>query len=45
MTEWYQDTAGLLLGGFLGFGTEFVLLTVCLLFNNIRMYLFVTIIA
>ncbi|MGA9407443.1 MAG: CDP-alcohol phosphatidyltransferase family protein [Bacteroidota bacterium] len=44
MAKWYQDTAGLLLGGFLGFGTEFVLLTGCLLFNNIRMYLFFTII-
>jgi len=41
---WYQDTAGLLLSGFLGFGTEFVLLTGCLLLNNIRLYLFFTII-
>ena len=41
---WYQDTAGLLLGGFLGFGTEFVLLTICLLLNKIPLYLFFTII-
>lgn len=41
---WYQDPAGLLLGGFLGFGTEFVLLTMCLLLNNIPLYLFFTII-
>jgi hypothetical protein len=44
MAGWYQDTAGLLLGGFLGFGTEFVLLTMCLLLNNIPLYLFFTII-
>jgi CDP-alcohol phosphatidyltransferase len=41
---WYQDTAGLRLGGFLGFGTEFVLLTVCLLLNSIQLYLFFSII-
>ena len=44
IAEWCQDTAGLLLGGFLGFGTEFVLLTICLLLNNIQLYLFFTII-
>jgi phosphatidylglycerophosphate synthase len=42
--RWYQDTAGLRLGGFLGFGTEFVLLTVCLLLNSIQLYLFFSII-
>ncbi len=44
MAKWYQDVAGLLLGGFLGFGTEFVLLTGCLLLGNIHLYLFFTII-
>ena len=44
VAEWYQDAAGLLLGGFLGFGTEFVLLTICLLLNDIQLYLFFTII-
>ncbi len=43
-TRWYQDITGLRLGGFLGFGTEFVLLTVCLLLNSIQLYLFFTII-
>jgi hypothetical protein len=42
--EWYQDAVGLRLGGLLGFGTEFVLLTVCLLLNNIRLYLFFSIV-
>ena len=42
--RWYRDTTGLLVGGFLGFGTEFVLLTICLLLNNIQLYLFVTMI-
>jgi Phosphatidylglycerophosphate synthase len=41
---WYRDAAGLRLTGLLGFGTEFVVLTVCLLLNNIRSYLFFTII-
>ena len=40
ITEWYRDAVGLRLGGFLGFGTEFVLLTICLLLNNIQLYLF-----
>ena len=44
ITEWHQDTAGLLLGGFLGFGTEFVLLTTCLLLNNVQLYLFFTLV-
>ncbi len=44
ITGWYQNVAGLRLDGFLGFGTEFVLLTVCLLLNNIRLYLFFSII-
>lgn len=44
MAEWYQDAAGLLLGGFLGFGTEFVLLTICLLVGNIRLYLYLSIV-
>lgn len=40
--RWFRDRIGLLLGGFLGFGTEFVLLTACLLLGNIQLYLVVT---
>jgi hypothetical protein len=36
---WYSDGIGLRLSGFLGFGTEFALLTVCSLFNNLELYL------
>ncbi len=43
--RWYRDRTGLLLGGFLGFGTEFVLLTICLLFGSVRGYLFCSLIA
>jgi len=43
-TRWFKDTTGLLLGGFLGFGTEFVVLTVCLLLGSIRLYLFFTLV-
>ncbi len=42
--RWFQDRTGLLLGGFLGFGTEFVLLTACLLLGNIQLYLFFTLV-
>jgi phosphatidylglycerophosphate synthase len=43
LTRWYSDTAALRLSGFLGLGTEFVLLTACLLFHNIEAYLFASI--
>jgi phosphatidylglycerophosphate synthase len=36
---WYSDRIGLRLSGLLGFGTEFALLTVCSLFNNLELYL------
>lgn len=42
--EWYQDAIGLRLGGLLGFGTEFVVLTACLLLGSVPAYLFFTII-
>jgi len=42
--RWYQDATWLRLGGFLGFGTEFALLTVCLLFSNVQLYLFFTVV-
>jgi phosphatidylglycerophosphate synthase len=41
---WYEDPVGLRLGGFLGFGTEYVLLTACLLLNDVRLYLFVSVV-
>jgi phosphatidylglycerophosphate synthase len=43
LTKWYRDTSALQLSGFLGLGTEFVLLTVCLLLHNIELYLFISI--
>jgi len=43
LTEWYRDAAALRLGGFLGLGTELVLLTACLLLRNIDAYLFTSI--
>jgi hypothetical protein len=36
---WYSDRIGLRLSGFLGLGTELALLTVCSLFNNLELYL------
>jgi len=36
---WYSDGISLRLSGFLGFGTELALLTVCSLFNNLDLYL------
>ncbi len=41
---WYQDTSALHLSGLLGFGTEFVVLTLCLLLGSVSAYLFFTII-
>jgi phosphatidylglycerophosphate synthase len=40
---WYQDTGALRLSGLLGFGTEFVVLTLCLLLGSVSGYLFFTI--
>jgi len=36
---WYSDSVGLRLSGFLGLGTELALLTVCSLFKNLELYL------
>lgn len=36
---WYSDRIGLRLSGFLGLGTELALLTVCSVFNNLELYL------
>jgi hypothetical protein len=36
---WYSDRIGLRLSGFLGFGTELALLTVCSVFNDLKLYL------
>lgn len=38
--RWYSDKAGLRLSGFLGFGTELFLLTLCSLVNRLELYLF-----
>jgi hypothetical protein len=41
---WYQDSGALRLSGLLGLGTEFVVLTLCLLLGSVSGYLFFTII-
>jgi hypothetical protein len=41
---WYQDANALRLNGLLGFGTEYVVLTVCLLLGSVSAYLFSTLI-
>ena len=42
--QWYGDETGLRLGGFLGIGTEFVLLTASLLLDSLWLYLFISMI-
>ena len=37
--QWYTDRTGLRLSGLLGFGTEFAVLTICSLLNQIHLYL------
>ncbi|HEV8537810.1 MAG TPA: CDP-alcohol phosphatidyltransferase family protein [Bacteroidota bacterium] len=37
--RWYSDRPGLRMSGLLGFGTEFALLTVCSLMNELYLYL------
>ena len=37
--SWYGDTTALRLSGFLGFGTELLLLTVCSVLNELRLYI------
>ncbi len=39
LQRWYTDKFALRLSGLLGFGTEFALLTVCSLFNQLHLYL------
>jgi CDP-alcohol phosphatidyltransferase len=41
---WYQDAMALRLSGLLGFGTEYVVLTACLLLGSVSTYLFFTLI-
>jgi phosphatidylglycerophosphate synthase len=43
LTAWYGDATALRLSSFLGLGTEFVLMTACLLLRKIEWYLFVSI--
>ena len=42
LTQWYRDVIGLRLGGLLGFGTEFVVLTLCLLLQRPGIYFIFT---
>jgi hypothetical protein len=37
---WYSDTLALRISGFLGFGTEFFLLMLCSVFNQLELYLY-----
>ena len=39
LATWYRDAAGLRLGGMLGLGTEYVMLTACLLLRSPEAYL------
>ena len=39
LSAWYSDRFGLRISGLLGFGTEFVLLAVCSVFNQLYLYL------
>jgi phosphatidylglycerophosphate synthase len=39
--RWYSDLTGLRLSGFLGFGTELIILTICSLFNELETYLYI----
>ena len=39
--RWYSDPTGLRLSGFLGFGTELCILTICSLFNKLETYLYI----
>ncbi|HTK82311.1 MAG TPA: CDP-alcohol phosphatidyltransferase family protein [Bacteroidota bacterium] len=42
--RWYSDKPGLRISGLLGFGTELALLTICSLFNNLYLYLWLNVI-
>lgn len=39
LADWYSDRTGLRLSGLLGFGTEYALLTLCSLFNELSLYM------
>ncbi len=41
---WYSDRVGLRFSGFLGFGTELALLTICSLLNELQLYLWLNLI-
>lgn len=44
LIPWYSDAAGLRISGFLGMGTELFLLTLCSVFNQLELYLFLNLI-
>jgi len=41
--RWFSDEIGLRLSGFLGFGTELLLLTLCSLLNRLEVYLYLSV--
>lgn len=42
--QWYGDRLGLRLSGLMGFGTELALLTICSLFNQLLLYLWLNVV-
>ena len=42
--QWYADNKGLRISGLLGFGTEFALLTICSLLNQLYLYLWLNVV-
>jgi phosphatidylglycerophosphate synthase len=42
--DWYSDTTGLVLAGFIGMGTELFVLMVCSLFDNLELYLYLNVV-
>jgi len=43
LQRWYSDNVGLRISGLMGFGTEFALLTLCSLFNQLYVYLWLNV--
>jgi CDP-alcohol phosphatidyltransferase len=43
-TDWYRNAIALRIGGFIGYGTEFVVLTLCFIAGSLEAYLFCTLV-
>jgi phosphatidylglycerophosphate synthase len=44
LSDWYSHRFGLRLSGLLGFGTEYAVLTICSLLNNLSLYLLLNVV-